>query len=89
MSASMASTGSPAAARCRANSEVRVVLPLPPLPAKAIFTRDVPHDVVAEQAPLLADGALVGCSPKGYARARLSSMDVLSESRRRRFILCG
>ncbi len=38
MSASMATTGSAWAARCRVNSADRVVLPLPPLPANAIFT---------------------------------------------------
>ena len=38
MSASMATTGSPWAARYRTNSDDRVVLPLPPLPANAIFT---------------------------------------------------
>ena len=37
MSASMATTGSPSAARCQVNSDDSVVLPLPPLPAKAIF----------------------------------------------------
>src|SRR5690242_190404 len=37
MSASMATTGSPRAARWRTNSEDSVVLPLPPLPANAIF----------------------------------------------------
>jgi hypothetical protein len=37
MSASMATTGSPRAARCRTNSADSVVLPLPPLPANAIF----------------------------------------------------
>jgi hypothetical protein len=38
MSASMATTCAPAAARCRMNSEDSVVFPLPPLPANAIFT---------------------------------------------------
>ena len=38
MSASMATTGSPWAARYRTNSDDSVVLPLPPLPANAIFT---------------------------------------------------
>ena len=37
MSASMATTGSPWAARCLVNSDDSVVLPLPPLPANAIF----------------------------------------------------
>ena len=37
MSASMATTGWPSAARYRVNSADRVVLPLPPLPANAIF----------------------------------------------------
>ena len=37
MSASMATTGSPWAARCRTNSDDSVVFPLPPLPANAIF----------------------------------------------------
>jgi len=37
MSASMATTGSPWPARCRVNSDDSVVLPLPPLPANAIF----------------------------------------------------
>src|SRR4051794_14162669 len=39
MSASMATTGSPAPARWRMNREDRVVLPLPPLPTNATFTK--------------------------------------------------
>ena len=38
MSASRATTGSPRAARYRTNSDDSAVLPLPPLPANAIFT---------------------------------------------------
>ncbi|CAM5380905.1 hypothetical protein STENM327S_05144 [Streptomyces tendae] len=37
MSASIATTGAPVAARWRMNREDRVVLPLPPFPTKAIF----------------------------------------------------
>src|SRR5258708_7591617 len=37
MSASMASTGKPAAERCRLISALNVVLPLPPFPTNAIF----------------------------------------------------
>jgi hypothetical protein len=38
----MASKGADAAARCRANNAASVVLPLPPLPTKAIFTVESP-----------------------------------------------